>query len=138
VRIIVDGIEDRSGEKIKLLANPKPDPSKYGDYCAASVALFQEITSLKQNEAGLLMRQILSGKYSYATDPERQTVKAETDRPLEATVADFAAAPGHECFQAFRVEMSVYVQDGRADTIQQAWDMAVARHEKDASGKPKC
>jgi hypothetical protein len=49
-------------ENSKLLLVTKLDPSKYADYCAASVALFQEITSLKQNEAGLLMRQILSGK----------------------------------------------------------------------------
>ena len=49
-------------EKIKVLTNSKPDPSEYGDYCAVSIALLQEIVNLKQNEAGLLMRQVLSGK----------------------------------------------------------------------------
>ena len=51
---------------------------------------------------------------------------AEDKKAAEATVANFAAAPGHECFEAFRIEMSVYVQDGRVDTIQQAWDLTVA------------
>jgi hypothetical protein len=49
---------------------------KYGDDCAASAALFREITSLKQNEAGLLMRQLMSGMKEPAAPggraPERE------------------------------------------------------------------
>lgn len=44
---------------------------QHGDDCAASAALFREITSLKQNEAGLLMR-YLSMKFQLmqvATEP---------------------------------------------------------------------
>jgi hypothetical protein len=48
-------------EKIELLQEVRPDSSKHEDYCAVSIAAFQEITNLKQGEAGLLMRQIVSG-----------------------------------------------------------------------------
>ncbi|MBC8013455.1 MAG: hypothetical protein H7X74_05160 [Methyloceanibacter sp.] len=56
-------LERRVGpEKIALLQNENPNPAEYVNYCAASVALFEEISRLRQNEAGLLMRQIWSEK----------------------------------------------------------------------------
>jgi hypothetical protein len=49
-------------ENVKLVLTTKVDPSRYGDYCTTWIVLYQEIANLKQNEAGLLMRQILRGK----------------------------------------------------------------------------
>jgi hypothetical protein len=49
-------------ERLALLQDAKLVPAKYGAYCAASVAFFQEITNLEQTEAGLLLRQICSDK----------------------------------------------------------------------------
>lgn len=56
-------LERRVGpEKIALLQNENPTPAEYVEYCTASIALFEEISRLRQNEAGLLMRQIWSEK----------------------------------------------------------------------------
>jgi hypothetical protein len=57
-------------EKIKLLQEPNPDPSKHKDICDASIALFQEITNLTQKEAGLLLRQIFTGRFMPASSEE--------------------------------------------------------------------
>jgi hypothetical protein len=47
-------------EKLELLHKPKPDPTKYSDYCGVWTAFFQEVTNLEQDQAGILMRQVLS------------------------------------------------------------------------------
>ena len=47
-------------EKVKLLADSVPDPSRYSDYCSVWTVLLQEITNnLEPREGGILMRSIL-------------------------------------------------------------------------------
>lgn len=56
-------LEKRVGpEKLALFVTENPSSSQYRDYCAVSVALFEEILKLRKNEAGLLMRQLFSEK----------------------------------------------------------------------------
>jgi hypothetical protein len=46
-------------ERMKLLFADAPlDPSRHGDYCAASAGFFQEIAGLQHHEAALFMRHI--------------------------------------------------------------------------------
>lgn len=51
-----------SAEELKLLHEPNPDPSSYGEYCNVSITFFREIANLKLSEAGILMRQVLGAK----------------------------------------------------------------------------
>ena len=59
---VMEQLRKRIGpEKTNLLLEVTDlPPSRHADYCAASVALFQIIMSLRQNDAALLMRHIVS------------------------------------------------------------------------------
>jgi hypothetical protein len=45
-------------ERLELLQRSTVDPSKYADYCNATIAFLREIANLKPAEAALLLRQI--------------------------------------------------------------------------------
>jgi len=80
-----------SADKVALLDNTKLEPSKHADYCAAVVALMQEITALDQNDAAILMRDIFSGLApGRASKVERQTAPRRSD-DAHATLLE---APG--------------------------------------------
>jgi hypothetical protein len=49
-------------EKLALLRELKPDVSRHSDYCRVWTALYQEVTNLEEQEAGILMRQLLNAK----------------------------------------------------------------------------
>jgi hypothetical protein len=49
-------------EKLALLRELKLDVSRHSDYCRVWTALFQEVTDLEEDEAGILMRELLSGR----------------------------------------------------------------------------
>jgi len=49
-------------EQFDLLTEATIPPSKYADYCFVATSLFREVSKLPQNEAGVLMREILTDK----------------------------------------------------------------------------
>jgi hypothetical protein len=49
-------------EQFDLLSTARVPTEKYGDYCTTVTMLFREISKLPQNEAGILMRDVLAKK----------------------------------------------------------------------------
>jgi hypothetical protein len=49
-------------EQFDLLSAATVSTEKYGDYCTTVTMLFREISKLPQNEAGVLMRDVLANK----------------------------------------------------------------------------
>ena len=49
-------------EQFDLLSTATVPTEKYGDYCTTVTMLFREISKLPQNEAGILMRDVLAAK----------------------------------------------------------------------------
>jgi hypothetical protein len=60
---VLDRLAKRLGpERLAIIEVENPDPSQYSDYCTVTVALFEEICRLRENEAALLLRSIWSEK----------------------------------------------------------------------------
>ncbi|SED19789.1 hypothetical protein SAMN05444161_2734 [Rhizobiales bacterium GAS191] len=49
-------------EKLRLLTGSDVSPAQYADYCAGSIAFYQEIIRLNEADAAALMREIFGGK----------------------------------------------------------------------------
>jgi len=49
-------------EQLDLIGVESPAPRQYRDYCTVMIGLFEEISTLRKNEAGLLMREIWTEK----------------------------------------------------------------------------
>jgi hypothetical protein len=51
-----------AAEQIDLIGSMSVTPGRYAEYCTVAVLLYREISKLPQNEAGTLLRQLLSEK----------------------------------------------------------------------------
>ncbi len=56
------GAKGIAAEQFDLIGSSSVSPEKYADYCTVAVLLYREISKLPQNEAGILLRQLLSEK----------------------------------------------------------------------------
>jgi hypothetical protein len=56
------GAKGLRNDQINLLTSDSIDASRYREYCQVSATLYREITRLRQTEAGILMRSLLSNK----------------------------------------------------------------------------